>query len=648
MTVVETLGPLSFLALRWRRGGCPCGAFVVLRSSWGSRCLRLCDRERIQVISKRDRYRRGHAIASHFTVGLTEAMLARWHVDPQMEQVLLGFFYKDEHILVAARKNLILWIQDQIALYEAAWRIAIERRCPRATFVPSDPHALRLLRCWQEARQTRGPEALEIVEHTVLLWIGRLRSTLWSWLVGIGLLAKGLMKVMRQGVVWRRPTRRTFRVALPNHHGVSKRPQDVGFADVLVDGQRLRREEVLLLVSGSRHDVERLRDHAVGITRAKLFGPPVPLSYLLRVLPRLLRAARGFWAPGGAPHTLLRRRTAGAILHGLSFEVLLHHYAIGVLLNAEEYFSQHVIETVVLNRWGARTAWIPQTVTYVGHQTAYLHYDLLPIQGWCPVGPYGKTWSRRMTVRPVGVLWNDAARRSDAGLVGGPARRIIEDAKAGGRIVGAFPGSYFPDEFLDEFLMEENQRFLRVLAMLVERDERLRVVIRPKASPDSPHHSDFLFAEPFRGILEQGVKDRKIFILNPRDGPIGTAQYLIEASDVVVSTGQYEAFGSVWVEALLLGKPSYVLAAPEFRGSTPAPEFFDEWLFDDEKALADTLIAALQDPPGPGVDERIRHLFDPYNDGRAIERFREEIIALTRSGRAGDGARRGTQQGLKW
>ena len=209
-------------------------------------------------------------------------------------------------------------------------------------------------------------------------------------------------------------------------------------------------------------------------------------------------------------------------------------------------------------------------------------------------------------------------------MVNDPVRRIIEDAKAGGKIIGAFLGPYCADEFL----MEENQRFLRLLARLVERDTRLRVVIRPKASPGSPQYADFLFAEPFRRILEPGVKDRKIVILNPREGSIGTAQYLIGASDVVVSTGQYEAFGSIWVEALLLGKPSYVLAAAEFRRSPQALEFFDEWLFDDAQALADTLIGALQGPPRSGVDERIRHLFDPYNDGRAMERFREAIVTL--------------------
>ena len=229
-----------------------------------------------------------------------------------------------------------------------------------------------------------------------------------------------------------------------------------------------------------------------------------------------------------------------------------------------------------------------------------------------------------MAVRPVGVLWNDEAGRAGAGVVSEQARRALEEAKAGGKVVGAFPGTYFPDEFL----AEENQRFLRVLARLVERDDRLRVVIRPKASPDSPWHAEFLFVEPFRSILEPGVKGRKIFILNPREGPMGTAQDLIRASDVVVSTGQFEAFGSVWAEALLLGKPSYVLAAPEFRGAPPAPEFFDEWLFDDEEALVAAVLGALQGVPGSRVDERITHLFDPYNDGRAMERFRAEVAAL--------------------
>jgi hypothetical protein len=395
-----------------------------------------------------------------------------------------------------------------------------------------------------------------------------------------------------------------------------------------VDEQHIRREDLLILIS-RRGNYEELRKQytGAGIGSADLFGPPVPLKYLISLVPRLLRTVFEFWLPAWSTHPLLSRRTAGAILYGLQLETFLHHYEIGVLLSAEEHSHQHVVETVTLNKFGGRTAWIPHTAfTNTGYPTAYFHYDLLPVQGWFPILTYGNTWSKRMVVKPVGIPTNDGANLSDEDLASQQVRRLIKELKASYKIVGVFTGSYTPDQFV----MERNRRFLEVLAQLAEQRGGLRMVVKPKATPEWPENSYFLADEPFRSIIERGIKDQSIIILDPLKDLTCSAQYLIGVSDVVVSTGQYAAFGSVWLEALLLGKPSYVFAPSEFRSAPFADELFDRWLFDDEKKLVSMVIENLQNSEAHGVDERVKYLFDPFNDGRALERLRDEIVRIAK------------------
>ncbi len=627
MTVVETLGPVSWWVLRRRRATCPCGRLVVLRRSWTSRWLCLVQRERIHHVST-DQLGRARVITSSLTARLMDAMLGRGGVDPQLEQLLLRFFFHDEHIRFVCRKNLFQWVQDQATLYQAAWEMARARRCPSAAFVPTDPYAARLLGCWKAAHDPQAAAGLEIIEHNLLVGLGVWRNAAWSWLAGSGLLAGVLVRVARQGMVRRLPARRAFRVALHNHHGISRRPQDVRFAECLVDGQRLRKQDVLLLLSGARRDLKRQRQSlGDGIASTRLFGPPVPLPYLVRLVPRLLRAVGAFWGVRGTAHAVLRWRAAGAIRYGLLLEAVLSHYAIGVLLSTEESFSHHIVETVVLNHWGARTAWIPESVASRDYNMTYLHYDLLPIQGHFPATLHDGTWSRRMAVKPVGMLWNDGTSHAEMASASEPVRAIIADAKRLSRkILAAFAGSYSAP---DEFLVERYRRFLAVLAALAAQDPRLLILLKPKANADTPRHLTFLFQPPFWDVLEPGIRQGTIRLLDPREGLTCAAQDLIAAADAVVSTSQYAAFNSVWAEALLLGKPSYSFTPSEFRRALSAPGLFDEWLFDDEDALLAKLQAALREPPArPQVEARIRWLFDPYNDGRALERFRDAVLSL--------------------
>jgi len=626
MIVFETFGPLELLTL-WRRPQrCRCGAVVVLRRSWGSRLARCVARGRVQVLS-RSQMGRGQAIASFSSVGLTEAVFARGGIDPPIETALLRYFYQDEAIRLVVRKISSQWIEQQLAACHVALRRAKERKCLAVTFVPADRLFLQLLRCWQETQSTETADGIEVIVSQLDLWLGALRHTLASWLIGLGLVATVFRRLVCQGFNWRLPSRRTFRVAMHGHVGVSGHPHDMRSTDFLIDGHDLRREDLLVLLSGKGDDARHRRQYTeAGIAWVHLFGPPIPLPYLVRGLPRLLKAVWAFWMPTGAAHAALRRRAAGALLYGMALEALLHHYAIGALLNAEEHAYHHIVETVVLNRWGGRTMLIPYSMfTVAGSHPAYLHYDCLPLPGWFPVSHYGKTWSWQMIVKPIGILTNDGAGCPETTGARTPLRRILEEVRGRGQLVGAFTGSYTPDEFV----MERNRRFLKILAALADREPRLWIVIKPKATRESPGHADFLLTEPFQAILDRGVNAGKIVVLNPYEGWTYSAQELIRSSDVVVSTGQFAAFGSVWVEALLLGKPSYVFSPAEFRAAPFAAELFDRWLFDEEETLLAAIRRALRDPTPCHVNGKLKEWFDPYNDGRAIERLRNAIITMT-------------------
>ena len=570
---------------------------------------------------------RGRAVAFLLSIPVTEALLRQGAGDGGAQRALLAFFGTDE-IMQAYRKFLLQWTTESVTAWQTALHEAQDSGCKTVTFLPEGPYSAGLLGCWKKIQQDAALDAIEIVEDRLTFAVARLRGYLYGCLAGMALLWKMLGLLLRQGMVLHSPRPSRHLVALHSYWNVaSGRPWDLRSADFLVDGKRVRREDVLMLISRGGNMEERVRQYReAGLAFARLSQLPSPLTYVAGMVPRLMKAVAQLCRPSKSVHPLLRRRAAGAILYGIRLEILLQHYRIGVLLNAEEDSYEAVVETVVLNRFDGATSWIPHTVVGGLYTMGYLHFDLLPLQGWFHVETYGQTWNKRMRVRPVGIPTNDRNHDSEAVLASEPVRTLVAGLRRAGtvKIMGAFTGSYNPDAFVKE----RYRRFLLVLASLIERASHLRIIIKPKASQEWPEHSFFLFEEPFRSIIEVGVKEGRIAVLDPRTGMTCTAQYLMAVSDAVLSTGQHAAFGSAWVEALLLGKPSYVFAPSEFRSAPFAGEFFDRWMFDGEEQLARVVTAALETPGTGEVDGMIKHLFDPFNDGHAIERLRSEILAV--------------------
>lgn len=620
MIVIERLTILSLSQLFRARNSCSCGRILLLNR--GRLILRLAQAFGIEMLPMRNKGK-ASVIASFLSLQVASAMLKTIAIGSRAQRAL-QIFFKDEDILLAFRKVFVQWVEEKIGDYHAAVYEASERGCGIVTFIPSDHQSYHLLHCWKNIQQDVSPDRLEIRRSKLNFGYAALISYFYSCMAGGVLLAKALTILVHQGIMLRSPKRHQYLVASHNYWTVSAgRPWDLRSADFLVDGNRIRREDILVIVSRSEEKGHQSRHYTdAGIACANLYGPPIPIRSLKTISLRLLKVALMLWGPDVAAEDVLCRRVVGSILYGLNLEIFLSHYAVGVLLNCEPQSHRHIIETVVLNRFGGRTAWIPHTIAMrTGHAAAHVYYNLFPAQGSFLVDLYSKTWSPKTVIKSIGIPSNDGSLLSSEDLATAKVRKLVDTLKANYRIVGAFTGTYTRDEFV----IERYRRFLRVLVTLTEHDHTLRVVLKPKARTE---RCSFLYEQPFHSILKNALCEQTIVILDPADGYSCTAQYLINASQVVVSTGQYAAFGSIWVEALLLNKPSYVFAPQIFRLSPIAERFFDRWFFDEE----DTLVAAVLKAADSGAtheqDPDVREWFDPFNDGRAIERFRDEVLKL--------------------
>lgn len=624
MIIVERVS-LSNLHRVWRaQQDCPCRAVCVAADSLGARLAQRVGGCAVQMLEPKE-MARGHAVAWTVSEQVTEMLLAGPALDPSVERTLLNYFSQDQNILQAYRKCLVQWVEEKIAVYDLALRKAAERGCRSVRILAPDAHTFLLLSCWKNVQRHLPARVVEVINDRPSYVLAALRGNALSFLIGVGLVGKVLVTVLRQGIVWHPPTRRRFAIAVHNFFGMARKPGRAWTADFLVDGTSIKREDLLVILSLKEKDAPHNHEYAeADVACVNPRGLPFPVTCLARSGRRVLRSVWDLIRPTASPHTELRRRVAGSILYSISLEVVLNHYAIGVLLRGEEHSHLHILDTVIMNRFGGQTAWKPYCHGQWGNFTAsYLCYNFLPVPGWYPVEAHGKTWSRSMWVEPIGVLQADPAFCADE-VVSEKVQRLVGRLKGESLIVSVFPGSYSSDDFLQE----RYRQFFLAVARLAQQDDRLRFLIKPKASEAQPEYGYFLVEEPVRTILREGVECERIFVMTPQDGWACTSQYLMKVSAVVLASAQRSAMSSAWIEASAMGKPAYAFTPVEFRQTPFAEYLFDRWLFDDADKLVSAVLQALRDDPNAAGDDRLKHWFDPFCDGRASSRLRAGVLEL--------------------
>jgi hypothetical protein len=609
---------LSLFTLPWlrRASGCHCRQVLILHDNWLTRFF--IPRKWYLKIEGRHRGK-GAVLASFKSAVLTETLVEGNGIDKFAERGLIGFF-RDRMIANAFRKFLAEWIEGSVALYEAGLSQAISCKCDRVLFIASCSESFRIIQRWKEIQEQQlKPDRIEVV----LVKVASVMSTVGSWLyslaVVVAFIGTVIGHVLRQGIMLRAPVREHFRILMHDYWDVSQsRPWDIRAADFLVDKETIHHKDVFVLLSRQPLEKNRLKQYSgSGLACRAINEVPFCLPSLMSICLRLVRAITWLMVPSQAVG-IMRRRSVGAMLYGVMLENVMWHYSFGALLSCEEHSHVHIVETAVLNRFGTKTVWIPHSVALKpGYSSSYLSYDLCPCPGSSVADLDNGTWNRRMRVKIIGLPANDALlsdRRSM--LAREEVRHQVESVRGEHKVVAAFTGSYTPDDFVDDRYLA----FLRILKKLAEAETTVKIILKPKANEEWPEHGDFLLRPPFESVIGRLVRDGRMVILNPRYGLACSAQYLINQSVLSLSTAQYALFGSVWAEALLLGKPSLAFAPPEFRQAPSAGILCDRWVFDDEERMVEEALRALR---SQREEER-----DPYRDGHALNRLRAEIITM--------------------
>jgi len=622
MLILERLSMFT-LPWLWRSSGCSCRQVLVLHDSW---LTRLCiPRKRYRRIEGRH-CGKGAVLASFQSTALTETVIKRGGIDRYAEKCLIRYF-QNNMISTAFRKFLAEWIEGSVALYEAGLSQAISSKCDGVLFVASHAESFQVIQCWKESQQQEmEPNRIKVI----LVNVASAMSTVGSWFYGlaaaIAFIGTVVWQVLRQGVKLRAPARKRFRILMHDYWDVSQNcPWGIRAADFLVNKETIHQKDIFVLLSRQPRHKDRLKQYnSAGLACRAINEVPFTLPFLISICARLARAFSSLMMPSGAVG-IIRRRTIGAMLYAVWLENVMWHYSFGALLSCEEHSHVHIVETAVLNRFGAKTVWVPHSLALKpGYSSSYISYDLCPCPGSFLAGLDNGTWNRHMRVKIVGLPANDGLSAGQSMMAREEVRHQIESLRRTHRIVAAFTGSYTPDDFVNERYLS----FLRMLSRLAEIDNTVRIVLKPKANEEWPEHGDFLLGQPFESVIGRLVRDGRIVILNPRYGLACSAQYLINQSALSLSTAQYALFGSVWAEALLLGKPSLAYAPPEFRHAPSAGVLYDRWIFDDEERMVEEAVRALRSQRNIETEDAIRDWLDPYRDGHALDRLHAEITAI--------------------
>jgi hypothetical protein len=561
--------------------------------------------------------------AARVCLEVTEAVCRRFLPDEAAPVAAARAFFRDSHVGLAFRKRLARWVEDVLRVYFRA--LSMAEPGTEVLFVPEDQDGADLVRAIPPDVLTGidGHDRTRVVAGGWFSATGALRVLGMRALTAVLPLAVAGRLAWRQGVAWRRPSRRPYKVGVQNVWGLTRSEQRFRHDLFCIDGQRIAARDLLVVLKRPTPGRDAVAEYrAAGVDAVDPAALRVPVGYLLRdLLPRLIAfAARGVFGPIRPMEGYFARTAISFASLGGSWEVLLQHVSLRVLCSIEEHSPPHVVETMVLNRHGGRTVWLPHTqLLRGGYPTAYFHYDVMCAGGAFLHEAYGSTWSSGISVRPVGLASNDDAALPAERLA---APKVIEFIRtlAGRPIVAVFPGSYVAGRSTARYA-----HFLEALVSILRARPDAHVVIKPKG----PRQVDFLYEEPLHDIIHGAMTEGQLTILNPKNGEACSAQYLAREATVVLSTTGWNApIGSAWVEALMLGKPSFAYNPGPFYELPLLDEFYGSLIFDREDKLAQMVVDVLDRGWSFPLTERQRRLFDPFCDHRAVDRIVDEIAAM--------------------
>lgn len=321
---------------------------------------------------------------------------------------------------------------------------------------------------------------------------------------------------------------------------------------------------------------------------------------------RLLWCATGLLRPGHAKvcevgHTVVESY--------VDAELFMQYHRPRVTDVRDEYLSGHIIRTIVFNRYGCKTIGI--------HHGSYSSKGLNPSQAYsycniyCAYGPgyFDHTWNGLWDVNPrrvsIGVENNTyvyrAARQE--------SRRAAFAAKYGLRKVLLYCPPHWDILSRPEMIEEA----LRVIVDFSRAHPDWNVVVRPRP------RTKLLYTE----LLARSGAGAGLGI----DFEFSTYE-LIAFSDAVVAPN----LSTVGIEAICAGKGHVLFVNYWGRWDHPYRRYSPDLVVSSSKELAARLEAWAGGAPGhePAVLQAFRRDFDVGFDGRALERYKDQMRSLAR------------------
>jgi len=533
----------------------------------------------------------------------------------------LNDFFQDPHGEYALRKALILDVEWRLEAIFAAGELAEEtgRTVRLAAASPLDGAILDVLsrRAGSPRRMVdlwdREPYRRAERRHAAgARFRGLARSVLW--LGGVPL---------RRGLRWRAPRVRPFFKVASDNKWAPGFDVTLGRADdvFLVDGERIRIEDALVLLNPHQPGAPREAYTAAGIAVVEPERLPVPLDFWIRdATPRLARFLVAALAVRGPFAGVVVRKAIDIALAATAFRVLLQHVGIGVLTSVVEYDPMHVIKTLLLNRDGGAQVRLPHShMDYPGAALAYLHYDIFWSAGEYLPTMWGGSWSPHTRAMSVGLLFGHMAEGSAENASPGALALVSRLRSEGRRVVTVFTSSNAEATYAPQANSDIDFQMLTLTLNGCARLDDVVVLIKPKLG-----HDAFLDTPRFQELLGPHIAAGRVHLVHPRWSTGCAAGYLLHRSEVNVAYG-----GSVVIEALLAAVPVIVPLVGATHMTPFVRKFLGTVFFEDDTEFQEAFRALLDGKRASSFDVGVvREWFDPFEDRGAIQRMRDAVAGL--------------------
>lgn len=569
-------------------------------------------------------------------VRVTETLYAEWQGRyPWYFNQLKKIFYNDSDIFLAQKKVLCSTIEDVFYKYFACSSLSEKRR---TLFIVSDIENVYFLQYALSRKMIPKKSDLEVIMPSSFVSLQQMLYSISAFFFNVSaVIAIMLRTALIKIYLIRKNPKISALVALSNFCGTCRGDGPClesrlwGDALFLVDDDSIKVKDVVILADRYTRTGEILNEAdynkagvpIVDVRRAKMSIKRYLNEVIFRchhffycLLSGLLKIDKAFSA-------LI---VPAQISNMIDWIAVCDQAFFKTYLDIDEHSYPHIIRTIISRRYGSYTIFFPHGIVQrMGSEKAYLGYSLALLPGHHLVLAYGKNWKQDMVIHIVGNVKNDGVVAYGKGLKNYSSNEfehLIKKLKECDRkIISFFPGSISSDYYV----VERNLAFVKLAAKVASKWANAIVLIKPKRA-----HTQFFRSRKCNNLLLPYIDKGDIQIIDGENGITCSVQCLALNSDVCVSMSAVgQSVGSSWIEAMMLGRPSFGYDPRESSLTTPLFDKFSGNLIfktDGEilSAIGQVLTGTWQNP----LWEMAKYYFDPYCDGMSISRIREILVKL--------------------